>query len=106
MHTASLLYLPLRKTFSFPRIPVKIVLKSKKNNGLTFMFRKMGGDIDGEARMLLALINQKCMVFQNRMTPFDFQSDANCYYKKFSIGNPDYFDRTEHGWKPENGEEK
>ena len=56
--------------------------------------------------MLLALINQKCMVFQNRMTPFDFQSDANCYYKKFSIRNPDYFERTEHGWKPENGEEK
>jgi len=70
------------------------------------MFRKMGEDIDGEARMLLALINQKCMVFQNRMTPFDFQSDANCYYKKFSIRNPDYFERTEHGWKPENGEEK
>ncbi len=29
--------------------------------------------------MLLALINQKCMVFQNRMTPFESQSDANCY---------------------------
>ena len=106
MHTASLLYLPLRKTLSFSRIPVKIVLKSKKNNGLAFMFRKMGGDIDREARMFLALRNQKCMVFQSKMTPFESQSDANCYYKTFSIRNPDYFERTEHGWKPENGEEK
>ena len=72
----------------------------------THIQNETGVDVDREARMFLALRNQKCMVFQNRMTPFESQSDANCYYKKFSIRNPDYFERTEHGWKPENGEEK
>ena len=44
------------------------------------------------------------MVFQNRMTPFESQSDTNCYYEKFSIRNPEYFERTEHGWKPRYGQ--
>lgn len=54
--------------------------------------------------MFLTLKNQKCMVFQNRMTPFESQSDTNCYYEKFSIRNPEYFERTEHGWEPRYGQ--
>ncbi|MBQ8093961.1 MAG: transposase [Clostridia bacterium] len=59
--------------------------------------------IDREARMFLALRNQKCIVFQNKITTYESQSDANYYYKKFSIGNPDYFDRTDNGWEPKYG---
>ena len=64
----------------------------------THIQNETGVDVDREARMFLALRNQKCMVFQNRMTPFESQSDTNCYYEKFSIRNPEYFERTEHGW--------
>ena len=59
--------------------------------------------IDQEAKMFSALRNQKCIVFQNRITTYESQSDANRYYKKFSIGNPDYFDRTDNGWEPRYG---
>ena len=60
--------------------------------------------IDREARMFLALRNQKCIVFQNKITTYESQSDANYYYyKKFSIGNPDYFERTDSVWEPKYG---
>ena len=70
----------------------------------THIQNETGVDVDREARMFLALRNQKCMVFQNRMTPFESQSDTNCYYEKFSIRNPEYFERTEHGWEPRYGQ--
>ena len=50
--------------------------------------------------MFMALRNQKCEVFAERIVTYEGQSDANQFYKKLKIDYPISFKRQKNTWIP------
>jgi hypothetical protein len=50
--------------------------------------------------MFMALRNQKCEVFAERIVTYEGQSDANQFYKKLKIDYPISFTRRKDQWIP------
>lgn len=60
--------------------------------------KRMKQYFENRESMFMALRNQKCEVFSERIVTYEGQSDANQYYKKLSIDYPISFIRHKDSW--------
>lgn len=68
--------------------------------------KKMLISADNREDILLALRNQKCIVYKNRIITTEPQSNANAFYDKFSIKCPEAFKRNGSEIEPQFGLER
>ena len=62
--------------------------------------KRMNQYFENREGMFMALRNQKCEVFAERIVTYEGQSDANQFYKKLGIGYPISFKRQKESWIP------
>ena len=62
--------------------------------------KKMDQYFENREGMFMALRNQKCEVFAERIVTYEGQSDANQFYKKLGIAHPISFKRQKDAWIP------
>ena len=60
--------------------------------------KRMQQYFENRESMFMALRNQKCEVFAERIVTYEGQSDANQYYKKLNINYPISFVRQKESW--------
>ena len=60
--------------------------------------KRMNQYFENREGMFMALRNQKCEVFAERIVTYDGQSDATQFYKKLKIDNPVSFIRRKDKW--------
>ena len=60
--------------------------------------KRMNQYFENREGMFMALRNQKCEVFAERIVTYEGQSDANQFYKKLRIGYPISFKRQKEQW--------
>ena len=62
--------------------------------------KRMDQYFENREGMFMALRNQKCEVFAERIVTYEGQSDANQFYKKLRIDYPISFKRQKDSWIP------
>ena len=62
--------------------------------------KRMNQYFENREGMFMALRNQKCEVFAERIVTYEGQSDANQFYKKLKIDYPISFKRHKNTWVP------
>lgn len=62
--------------------------------------KRMNQYFENREGMFMALRNQKCEVFAERIVTYEGQSDANQFYKKLKIDYPISFKRQKNTWIP------
>ena len=60
--------------------------------------KRMNQYFENREGMFMALRNQKCEVFAERIVTYEGQSDANQFYKKLRINYPISFKRQKNQW--------
>ena len=64
--------------------------------------KRMAQYYENREEMFMALRNQKCEVFSERIVTYEGQSDANLYYRKLKINYPISFVRKKGAWVTSN----